>query len=179
MPKIITARRLEGEADKARAYVKTYILFPSGLLGLMFMVSGMGSVGYQFFVETYSWHTFLESTGLLFIGGLLGWTQTRYHRFLLREHPEHFANQMKRFVRTKRSRPKREGPSAPLNHRGRTLVPWAYLVGGLLLLGASALGAVLGHVYYVAAFLLPWAGFFWAKLFFWRTVLRGAQSARR
>ena len=179
MPKLITARRLEGEAEKAREYVKTHILFPSGLLGLIFMISGMASLVHQFFIETYSWHTFLESTALLFVGGLLGWTQTRYHKFLLREHPEHFANRMKTFVRTRRSRPKREGAPAPVTHRGQTLVPFGYLAGCLLLFGASALSSMVGHVYYAAAFLLPWAGFFWAKLFFWRGVLRVAPTTQR
>ncbi len=183
MPKIITPRRLEGEADKAREYVKTHILFPSGLLGLIFMISGMASLAYQFlsesFGETYSWHTFLESTGLLVLGGLLGWAQTRYHRFLLRAYPEHFAHRMKTFARPRRSRPKRHAPSPPLMHRGRGWVPFGYLAGCLGLFSASALSSMLGHVYYVAALLLPWAGFFWAKLFFWRGVLRVAQNARR
>lgn len=179
MPKIITAKRLESEAEKAREYVKTHILFPSGLLGLVFMISGMASLAYQFLAETYSWHTFLESSVLLVMGGLLGWTQTRYHRFLLREYPEHYASRMRTFTRGRRSKPKREAPSPPLDHQGRALVPFAYLAGILLLLGASALGAMVGHVYYVAAFLLPWAGFFWAKLFFWRGVLTHPGASRR
>lgn len=179
MPKIITAKRLESEAEKAREYVKTHILFPSGLLGLIFMISGMASLGYQFLAETYSWHTFLESSMLLVMGGLLGWSQTRYHRFLLREFPEHFASRMRTFSRRSRSKPKREAPAPSLDHRGRALVPFSYLAGLLLLLGSSALAAMAGHVYYVAAFLLPWAGFFWAKLFFWRGVLVHPGASRR
>ncbi len=176
MPKIITSRRQEGEADKAREYIRAHILFPSGILGLIFIISGTASLGYQFFVETYSWHTFLESTALLVIGGTLGWGLTRYQKFILLDYPEYFANRMKTFARTKRRRSKREAPS--VSHRGRGLVPLGYLLGILLLLAASALSALFGHVYYTAAFLLPWAGFFWAKLFFWRGVMRPSAGGR-
>ena len=42
MPKLLTARRVEGETEKAREYVRSHILLPSSLLGLVFMLSGMG-----------------------------------------------------------------------------------------------------------------------------------------
>lgn len=179
MPKIITARRLEGETERARDYVKTHILFPSGLLGLMFMVAGTLSLAYQLMAQTYSWRTFLESSLLLFCGMLLGWAQTRYHQYLLREHPEHFAGRMRTFSRIGRTRSKRGPVAAPLHHRGRSLVPLGYLLGIGVLLGISALSAMAGHVYAVAAFLMPWAGFFWAKLFFWRGVVTGSDTVRK
>jgi uncharacterized integral membrane protein len=84
MTKLITTKRLEGETEKAREYVKVHILLPSGLLGLVFMVSGTAALLYQFFAETYSWRTFLQSTGLLVAGGLLGWTQTHENLFARR-----------------------------------------------------------------------------------------------
>ncbi|MEK6526288.1 MAG: hypothetical protein AABZ22_05385 [Nitrospirota bacterium] len=171
MTKIITARRREGEAEKAREYVKVHILFPSGLLGLVFMVSGTAALVYQLFVETYGWRTFIESTGLLLAGGLLGWVQTRYHQYLLQEYPGHFAGRMKSFSRTGLRRSKRESLASPLVHPWRNLVPLFYVLGIGALWGVSALSSTLGQVYYVAAFLLPWAGFFWAKMFFWRGVL--------
>ena len=40
MAKIITTKRAEGEAERAKEYVKTHILFPSGILGLILMISG-------------------------------------------------------------------------------------------------------------------------------------------
>ncbi|MGH7208328.1 MAG: hypothetical protein ACREIL_02975 [Nitrospiraceae bacterium] len=172
MTKLITTRRLEGETEKAREYVKVYILFPSGLLGLMFMLSGTAALLYQFFAETYSWRTFLQSTVLLVAGGLLGWGQTRYHQYLLREHPGHFAGRMRVFSRGGLKRGRKESPLPSLEHRGRSLVPLFYMLGIGALCGASALASMFGQVYYVAAFLLPWAGFFWAKMFFWRGVLR-------
>lgn len=171
MPKIITAKRLEGESDMAREYVKTHILFPSGLLGLIFLVSGTGSLIYQFMFEDYGWRTFVESTALLMAGGLLGWGQTRYHQYLLREHPGYFAGRLRMFSRTGQKRSKRELPVPDLQHPGRNLVPLYYAVGAVGLFGAAALSAVFGQVYYMAAFLMPWAGFFWAKMYFWRDLM--------
>ncbi len=171
MPKIITVKRQEGEHEKAREYVKTHILFPSGLIGLALMLSGTGFLGYQFIAETYSWRTFVDSTGLLALGGTLGWVQTRYHRFLVRTCPEVFASRMKTFSRTRRGRHKREMPAPAITHPGRRFVPLGYVAGALLLLGASALSIMSVQVYFPAAVVLPWAGFFWAKLFFWRSVL--------
>lgn len=179
MPKIITARRLEGETERAQDYVKTHILFPSGLLGLILIVAGTLSLAYQLMAQTYNWRTFLESTGLLLCGMLLGWVQTRYHQYLLREHPEHFAGRMRTFSRIGRSRSKRESLTAPLDHRWRSFVPLGYFLGIGTLLGVSALSSTAGHVYAVTAFLMPWAGFFWAKLFFWRGVLTGSGRARK
>ncbi|MBI3603390.1 MAG: hypothetical protein HY205_02955 [Nitrospirae bacterium] len=171
MPKIITAKRLEGESDMAREYVKTHILFPSGLLGLIFLVSGTGSLIYQFMFEDYSWRTFVESTALLMAGGLLGWGQTRYHQYLLRDYPGYFAGRLRMFSRSGQKRSKRELPVPDLQHPGRNLVPFYYAAGAAGLLGAAALSAVFGQVYYMAAFLMPWAGFFWAKMYFWRDLM--------
>jgi hypothetical protein len=58
-----------------------------------------------------------------------------------------------------------------LDHPGRSLVPLFYLLGAGILLGLSAFSLVGGQVDKVAAVMMPWAGFFWAKLFFWRRVL--------
>ena len=181
MPKLVTVKRLEGNIERAREYVKTYILFPSGLLGLIFLVSGTASLGYQMTAtDTYTGDTFFESTGLLVLGGALGWLQTRYQRYLLQEYPDHFASRMKSVSRGSRSRSKRDEPNTTTLHPGRQWVPLAYLVGGFMILAASALSSMFGHVYYVAAYLLPWAGFFWAKLFFWRGVLPvGEKSGSR
>ncbi len=173
MPKLVTVRRLEGNVEKARDYVKTHILFPSGLLGLIFMVAGTAALGYQLLAtDTYTWSTFVQSMGLLVLGAVFGWGQTKYHQYLLREHPDVFASRMKIFTQAARGRAKKEPPPSPVVHRGREFVPLAYLAGMLVLLSASAVSAVFGQVYYVAAYLMPWAGFFWAKLFFWRGVIR-------
>jgi len=172
MPKIITAKRREVESDRAREYVRTHILLPSGLLGLIFMVAGTAALIYQFMTEPYGWRPFIETCALLLTGITAGWAQTRYHQYLFRTHPAHFAGRMQLFSRKTLRRSKREAlVQQPLAHPGRGLVPWAYLVGILGILGLSLATAVLGHVYYAAAFFMPWAGFFWAKMFFWRNVL--------
>lgn len=171
MPKIITPKRRETETDRARQYVKTHILFPSGLLGLIFMVAGTAALIHQFLTETYGWQPFVETSCLLLAGLVTGWAQTRYHKYLLREFPAHFAARMKLFSQASLKRQKREVLAQPLEHPGRALVPWAYLLGILAVLAVSAVTAIWGHVYYVAAFFMPWIGFFWAKMFFWRGVL--------
>jgi hypothetical protein len=176
MPKIITVKRREGESDRAREYVRTHILIPSALLGLIFVVAGTAALLYQFMTEPYGWGPFLETTALLLTGLAFGWAQTRYHRYLLREHPAHFAGRMRLYSKTPLKRTKREPPVQQVRHPGRRLVPWAYLAGILSILGASTATATFGHLYYIAAFFLPWVGFFWAKLFFWRGALKGNKN---
>lgn len=178
MPKIITAKRLEGETEMAREFVKTHILFPSGLLGLILMIAGTGSLIYQFMFEAYGWQTFIESTALLLAGTMLGWGQTRYHKYVLREHPGYFANRLRTFARSGRKRSKRETLAPELEHWGRNWVPLYYVLGIGGILGASFLSSILGQVYYMAAFLMPWAGFFWARMFFWRGVLMQGKSEK-
>jgi hypothetical protein len=40
-----------------------------------------------------------------------------------------------------------------------------------VLWGASAVTILYGNVDALPALLMPWAGFYWAKLFFWRGVV--------
>jgi hypothetical protein len=105
------------------------------------------------------------------LGGMLGWGQTRYHRYLLASHPEHFASRMRGYARPGQKKPRKEAPAVPLTHSGRRYVPLAYVGGALLLVAAATAIAMAGHTYALAAYFLPWAGFFWAKMFFWRGVL--------
>jgi hypothetical protein len=177
MPKIISAHRYESEQEKAREYVRTFILFPSSLLGLICMVAGGAAMLYQFFTSAYSWTMFLETMALIALGVIVGWSQTRYHRYLLDAHPQHFAARLRTFSRTGTKRPRTESGPA-LTHRGRRWVPLAYALGVGLLIAAGAAVFFGGHTGFVAAFLLPWAGFFWAKTFFWRGVLPGGQGKR-
>lgn len=179
MPKIITAKRAENEIDLARRYVKTHIVFPSSLLGGIMMLAGMGSLAYQFFFESYEWRTFAESTALVLLGGLLGYLQTRYHRQILRDHPQYFAARLRTFSRKAGHKPHKKDSLAQVPEpAGQRVLPFLYLAGVLLLLGAAAASALYGHVYYMAALLLPWAGFFWAKMFFWRELLAPVKGGR-
>ena len=119
MPKLVTVQRQELEVEKAQEYVKRHILFPSSLLGLICVVSAAVALVYQFVSESYGLRAFEETTGLLAAGVLLGWGQTRYHRYLLREFPGHFAHRMKTFERTGTKKPKKDVAAAVLDHPGR------------------------------------------------------------
>jgi len=178
MPKIITARRLEGESEQAREYVRTHIVLPSSVLGLVFMVAGMAALVYQFVYISYEWRTFVESIGLLLIGMLVGWAQTLYHQYLLRTFPGNFAGRLRLFTQNRAKRPRKEMKIAPIEHPRRNLVPLGYALGAVALFGAAAWSSMFGQTYYVAAFLLPWVGFFWAKVYFWRGVLVEVKSKK-
>ncbi|WP_447980218.1 hypothetical protein [Candidatus Nitrospira bockiana] len=176
MPKLITTHRAEDESLKAKEYIRTHVLLPSSLLGLVFMVAGMASLVYQFFSISYGWRTFVETVLLLGLGVLLGWTQTRYQQYLLREFPGHFSGRLRIFAQDPRKRPAKDMTIPDIHHRGRQLVPLAYTLGAAALFGASAVISVFGTSYYVAAFLMPWVGFFWAKVYFWRGILIEASA---
>ncbi len=172
MPKLVTLRQTEDQAARATAYVKTYILFPSGVLGLICMLAGIGALGYQLLAtDTYTWSTFLESSGLLFLGGLFGWLQTMYQQWILRERPEIFATRMQAVLR-RGKRPKRDAVPIHSAPAGPAWVPLIYLAAAGTILSASTMSVMQGTVYPLAGYLMPWAGFFWAKLFFWRSVIK-------
>lgn len=172
MPKIITAKRRESETDQAREYVKTHVLLPNALIGMVFMVAGVLALIYQFMSESFGWRPFVETSGLVLTGIVLGWIHTRYQRYLLDRYPGFFAGRLKLFSKGTLKRQKREVLAQPLEHPGRSWVPLAYAVGILALLGASFATATYGHLYFVAAFFMPWLGYFWARMFFWRSVLQ-------
>jgi hypothetical protein len=176
MPKLVTVQRQEVEVEKAHEYVKTHMLFPAGLLGLICVVSSAAALVYQFVTESYGLPAFEETTGLLAAGAVLGWGQTRYHRYLLREFPGYFAARMRAFERKRPKKSQKDVSTVRLEHPGRSLVPFWYALGAGALLGLSGLTLASGHVDKVAAVMMPWAGFFWAKLFFWRRVLGQGKS---
>jgi len=178
MPKLVTVQRQEQEVEKAHEYVKRHILLPSGLLGLICVVSSAAALVYQFVTESYGVRAFEETTGLLAVGALLGWGQTRYHRYLLQEYPGYFSARMRAFERSGTKKPKRDMAKVVLDHPGRSLVPLGYVLGVGMLLGLSGLSVFSGQVDKVAACMMPWAGFFWAKLFFWRRVLGQGKSKK-
>lgn len=169
MPKLVTAQRQGSEQEKAHEYIKTHMLFPASVLGLICLVSSAATLVYQFITATYEAVALAETTGLLVAGMILGWGQTTYHRYLLREHAWYWASKMRIFERKGPRKVKADG--MVLDHPGRAWVPLAYAVGASMLGALSLWSYLVGHVANVAAFLMPWAGFFWAKLFCWRRVL--------
>jgi hypothetical protein len=172
MPKLVKGWRNEDIHAQARHYVRTYILLPSGFLGLMCVLGGIGTLGYQLIASTtYTMMTFMTSSALLLLGGLCGWLQTRYHRYLLETVPDVFAARMRSAVQRPHRKAKAGSTIPPIVHRGRSLIPVAYVLGCGLLLSASGWAIMQGAMDAVPAILMPWAGFYWSKLFFWRGIV--------
>ncbi|RMH31457.1 MAG: hypothetical protein D6690_16135 [Nitrospirae bacterium] len=170
MPKVITAKRLESEVEKAQDYVRTHIVFPSSILGLAGMLVGLIGLLAQLISGSYGIETFAYSSALLVMGIVVGWAQTRYHQFLLRTFPAYFASRMK--TATQRSLHKaKKIPDVTIEHRGKALIPLWYLLGITLFLGASIWSVSTEALAVVPGFALPWAGFFWAKMFFWKGIV--------
>jgi hypothetical protein len=170
MPKLVSLQRQALEVQKAQEYVKTHMLFPSALLGLICVVASAAALIYQFVTGTYGLQAFWETTGLLAAGAFLGWGQTRYHRYLLERFPSYFAARKRVYERRMLKPSKHTASALVVDHPGRAWVPLAYVAGIAILVGLSGFSAMNGHVDAVTAALIPWAGFFWAKLFFWRKV---------
>ena len=172
MPKLITVQRPEQIAEQAKSYVKTYILLPSGLLGFVSMIVGVAGLGYQLVAtDSYTWGTFSQSSALILLGVGMGLAQTKYHQYLLQTFPEILAARIRSAVtkdNKKAKKGKTEGPVPTIDHAGRQFVPPLYALGAGVILGASWLAVSIGQVALVPAVLLPWAGFYWARLFFWR-----------
>ncbi len=173
MPRLITVRRPEEISQQAQEYVKSYILFPSGLVGLICLIGGVGGLGYQLIAtDSYTWDTFYQSSALIVLGVLIGVAQTCYHQFVFKRFPEVLAARM-RLASTKRgARVKKEPQPVKIDHAGRQFIPLAYVAGVTLLLGSAFAAATYGQVNAIPAFLMPWAGFYWARLFFWRRVVK-------
>lgn len=172
MPRLVAVQRPEDISRQAQDYVKSYILFPSGLIGLICLVGGVGGLGYQLLAtDSYTWATFSQSSALLLLGTLLGWVQTRYQQFLFRRFPDVLAARMRRALLKRGSKQKKEPRPVAIHHEGRRLIPLAYGLGVVLLIGSALAATFYGHVNAVPALLMPWAGFYWARLFFWRRVV--------
>ena len=172
MPKLVKEWRSDDIRTQARHYIRTYMLLPSGVLGLVCMLGGFGTLGYQLIASgTYTWKTFNISTALLLLGAGCGWAQTRYHRYLLETVPDVFAARMRTAVQRTQRKAKPDPLVPAIHHRGRKLVPAAYVAGTGLLLGSAWWAIADGSIDPLPAILIPWAGFYWSKLFFWRGVV--------
>ena len=171
MAKVITSNKVQSEVDKAHDYVRTHILFPAGMTGLITMVVGVVGLLVQLWNGTYSWETFTTSSGLLVVGVLVGLGQTKYHQFLLREFPAFFASRMKTATQRSVQKARKASAESPVVHRGRGLIPLWYVLGMGLFIGLSIMTVLAGFLDPVPAFSLPWAGYFWAKMFFWKGII--------
>ncbi|BCA53629.1 conserved membrane protein of unknown function [Nitrospira sp. KM1] len=173
MAKLVAMWRGEEIQAQAKQYVRSYILFPSGILGMVCMVAGVAGLGYQLFSSgSYTWTTFVMSSVLLLVGILFGWVQTRYHRYLLDTVPDVFAARIRMAVQRTGKKQKTASQATAIDHAGRNFVPVAYLGGIATLLGASTWALTEGSLSPLPALMMPWAGFYWGKLFFWRGIVQ-------
>ena len=174
MPKLVTVLKPEKIDEQARYYVRSHILLPAGTIGLICMVGGIGSLAYQLVVDhSYSWLTFVTSSALILIGALCGWGQARYHRYLFATFPEVYAARLRTAVaqRNRKTKTKAEPDVPSIEHPGRGFVTAISIAGAVLIFGASAVAIIRGELDPFPAVLVPWAGFYWAKLFSWRGVV--------
>jgi hypothetical protein len=173
VPKLINVHHPQNTLQLAQEYVKTYLLMPSGLLGLICVIGAIGGLGYQWLsTDSYTWDTFYQSSALFMLGVGLGVAQTLYQRYLLREFPEVLAARMKEGLNRQKGKLKKRSDATTIEHPGRPFIPLAYLLGVMILLGGAITASVYGHVSMVPALLMPWAGFYWARLFLWRRVIK-------
>ena len=173
VPKLINVHHPQHTIQQAQAYVKTYILLPSSLLGLTCAIGAIGGLGYQWLsTDSYTWDTFSQSSGLFMSGIGLGAAQTLYQRYLLREFPEVLATRMKERLNRQRGKLKKGSDATAIEHPGRQFVPLAYLLGVMILIGGAIATSTYGRVSMIPALLMPWAGFYWARLFLWRRVIK-------
>ena len=173
MPKLINIHHPEHTMQLAQGYVKTYILMPSGLLGLICMIGAIGGLGYQWLgIDSYSLSTFYQSSALFMSGVGLGAAQTLYQRYLLREFPEVLAARMKEGLNRQRGTLKKRSDATTIKHPGRQFVPLAYLLGAVVLIGGAIAASTYGRVNMIPALLMPLAGFYWVRLFLWRRVIK-------
>jgi hypothetical protein len=173
VPKLINVHHPQNTLQLAQEYVKTYLLMPSGLLGLICVIGAIGGLGYQWLsTDSYTLDTFYQSSGLFMLGVGLGVAQTLYQRYLLREFPEVLAARMKEGLNRQKGKLKKRSDATTIEHPGRPFIPLAYLLGVMILLGGAITASVYGHVSMVPALLMPWAGFYWARLFLWRRVIK-------
>lgn len=172
MPKLVTVLRPEKIDEQARNYVRSHILLPAGTIGLVCMVGGLGALGYQLLAShTYSWVTFLSSSILIMVGAACGFAQARYHRYLFKTFPEVYAAKLRTAVAQRTKKAKSEPDVPVIEHPGRGFVTAISLAGALLVFGSSAAAYIYGDLDLLPSLLVPWAGFFWAKLFCWRGVV--------
>ena len=171
MPKLVTVLRPEKINEQARFYVRSHILLPAGTIGLICLVGGMGSLAYQLLVNQSSWWTLLTSTALIVAGAACGWGQARYHRYLFATFPEVYAARLRTAVAQRNRKAKTEPDVPSIEHPGRGFVTAISIAGAVLIFGASAVAIIRGELDPFPAVLVPWAGFYWAKLFSWRGVV--------
>ena len=173
MPKIVTARHREDVRERARLYLKSRIMMPTIPLGMVGLLAGYGGVAWMWVQDELTPDVLTGSTALFFWGAAWGWGHARYERYLVATCPEHLARKQKILEAAKDyKKTRRDAPSAGPTHPGRRFVLAMYVVGILAQFGIT--GYYLGKIGAYAAIFLPWAGYFNAKVIFWRELFTRA-----
>ena len=173
MAKLVTVHHPEQTQQQAHEYIKAHILMPSGFLGLLCLIGGVVGLAYQMLAtDRYTWNTFYQSSGLFILGVVFGVALTLYQRYLLREFPEVLAARMRQGLNRQKGKIQQKSEPPTISHSGRQFLPVGYLLGLSALLGSAIAAVSYGQVDLVPAFLMPWAGFYWARLFWWRRIIK-------
>ena len=173
MPKIVTARRREDERDRARLYLKSRLMLPTIPLGMVALLAGYGDMAAMWMQDELTPRALMGSTVLFFGGAVWGWGHARYERYLVATCPEYLARKQKTLDAAKDYKKVRRGVStAGPDHPGRRFVLAMYVAGILAQCGMTLY--YLAQVDAYAAIFLPWAGYFNAKVIFWRELFTHA-----
>lgn len=173
MPKIVTARRREDERDRARLYLKSRLMLPTIPLGMVALLAGYGDMALMWMQDELTPSALLAGTILFFCGAVWGWGHAWYERYLTVTCPEYLARKQKILDAARDyKKAKRDVSTAGPAHPGRRFVLALYGLGilsqcGITLYYFSQVGAY-------AAIFLPWAGYFNAKVIFWRELFTRA-----
>ena len=169
MPKFVTVKKAENERQQAAQYLKTSLVYPSALMGLIGLVFGYGGVIYLMIrgrpmVELLTTSLILLSSGLL-----LGLLQALYQHYLFRSHQEVFSDRIHRSKLRLSGRVKKIGDPVRAEHKGRWAIPYIYLAGwagfvSLVILHAEKLN-------YFSAIFLVLAGFHNARFFYLKRLI--------
>lgn len=170
MPKFITVKKAEQEHRQAVRYLKNSIIYSSALIGLISLVLGYGGVVYLIYKSGPLQQLLTDSLILLSVGLIGGVLQAVYQQYLFKNHPEYFADRMRRAELRLSRQFKKLGDPVRVEHPGRWAVPYLYLVGWagflvLIVVFASRLNPV-------SVVFLPLAGFFNARFFYLKRLVK-------
>lgn len=167
MPKILTVRRREEEGERARLYIKSRLMLPTIPLGMVGLIAGYGGIVLMWMQDELTPTALYGSVMLFLAGAVWGWAHARYERYLVAVCPEYLARKFKQLEAAKEyRRVKRDVASAGPIHKGRRFVGLFYVVGICAQIAMTVYFIETVGVY--AAVFLPWAGYFNAKVLFWR-----------
>ena len=170
MVRVATVKKYESERQKAVQYVKTTIIFPSALLGLVSILLGYGALIYLLFKGSFLATVVIDSLILLGAGILLGLGQCLYHRYLFNKFPDYYAQRRRRSEQMRAGNIRKVNTVTKPEHSGRWMVPYLYLAGFAVVVTMIVIYAP--RLNPLSAVFLLLAGFYNIRFFFWKRKLR-------